>query len=185
MIKDDLRDLLTIPDDRLVDINRMFLDPDTQIVNDFIEIVSKYGTPEEINKNAEEASRLPELLKKVEQTNPEYLKDLEWLTRERDAGSFIKIPEYRRKVLGEQANVTKFSDDFAVTLEISALQYFPWLIKKRMGIYPQLQLQCRLSALRLLKLWTQKERMGQIFISEDLKRLPVILVASVNRMTML
>lgn len=129
MINDDLRDLLAIPDDRLVDINRMFLDPDTQVVNDFIEIVSKYGTPEEINKKAEEASRLSELIKKVEQTNPAYLNDLEWLIRERDAGSFIKIPEYRRKVLGEQANVTQFSDDFAVTLEISALQYFPWLIK--------------------------------------------------------
>lgn len=129
MINDDLRDLLAIPDDRLVDINRMFLDPDTQVVNDFIEIVSKYGTPEEINKKAEEASRLSELIKKVEQTNPAYLDDLEWLIRERDAGSFIKIPEYRRKVLGEQANVTQFSDDFAVTLEISALQYFPWLIK--------------------------------------------------------
>ena len=38
------------------------------------------------------------------------------------------MAEYRRKVLGAKADATKFKDDFAVTLEISALQYFPWII---------------------------------------------------------
>jgi hypothetical protein len=127
-MKDDLRDLLAIPADRLIDINKMFLDPDTRVVNDFLEIVSKYGSPEEINNNAKQASRLTELFKKVEKRNPGYLNDLEWLIRERDAGSFISIPEYRRKVLGDQAEITQFTEEFAVTLEISALQYFPWLI---------------------------------------------------------
>jgi len=127
-MNDDLRDLLAIPADRLMDINKMFLDPDTQVVNDFLEIVSKYGTPEEINNKAEQASRLSELFKKVKQTNPSYLNDLEWLIKERDAGSFISISEYRRKVLGDQTETAQFAEEFAVTLEISALQYFSWLI---------------------------------------------------------
>ena len=127
-MNDDLRDLLAIPADRLIDINKMFLDPDTQVVNDFLEIVSKYGTPEEINNKAEQASRLSELFKKVKQTNPSYLNDLEWLIKERDAGSFISISEYRRKVLGDQTETAQFAEEFAVTLEISALQYFSWLI---------------------------------------------------------
>jgi len=127
-MNDDLRDLLAIPADRLMDINKMFLDPDTQVVNDFLEIVSKYGTPEEINNKAEQARRLSELFKKVKQTNPGYLNDLEWLIKERDAGSFISISEYRRKVLGDQTETAQFAEEFAVTLEISALQYFSWLI---------------------------------------------------------
>ena len=127
-MNDDLRDLLAIPADRLININKMFLDPDTQVVNDFLEIVSKYGTPEEINNKAEQASRLSELFKKVKQTNPSYLNDLEWLIKERDAGSFISISEYRRKVLGDQTETAQFAEEFAVTLEISALQYFSWLI---------------------------------------------------------
>jgi hypothetical protein len=124
-----LRDLLAIPEDRLHGINNMLLDPDTCVVNDFLAIVAKYGTPEEINKKAEDASRISALLHKVKQANPGYLVDLEWLIEQRDAGSFIGITEYRRKVLGDQADITQFTEDFAVTLEISALQYFPWLIK--------------------------------------------------------
>jgi hypothetical protein len=31
-------------------------------------------------------------------------------------------------VLGERADSTPFRDDMAVTLEVSALQYFPWVI---------------------------------------------------------
>ena len=128
-MKDDLRELLYIPGDRLVDINRMFLDPETLVVDDFLSTVSKYGTPDEINQKAEKAGQISELLKKVEQQNPAYLKDLEWLVEKRDAGLFITIDEYRRKVLGEMVESYQFSEKFAVTLEISALQYFPWLIE--------------------------------------------------------
>jgi hypothetical protein len=125
---DKLRKLLAIPYDRLDDINAVLLNPDTRIVNDFLEVIARYGTPEEINLKAEQARQLPALLEKVKQTRPEYLQDLEWLREQRDLGAFIPIPEYRRKVLGKRADSLKFQDDFAVTLEISALQYFPWVI---------------------------------------------------------
>ncbi|HHJ07193.1 MAG TPA: hypothetical protein ENK24_06810, partial [Anaerolineae bacterium] len=86
-----------------------------------------YGTPEEINRQAAAARQLPNLLKKVEETKPEYLADLEWLARQRDKGAFISVSDYRRKVLGKKADSMRFQDDFAVTLEVSACQYFPWV----------------------------------------------------------
>jgi hypothetical protein len=123
-----LRQLLKIPYDRLDDINAVLLNPDTRVVNDLLEVVAKYGTPQEINQKAEQARQLPALLERVKKDKPEYLEDLRWLEQQRDQGAFISIPEYRRKVLGERADQLDFRDDFAVTLEISAAQYFPWVI---------------------------------------------------------
>jgi hypothetical protein len=123
-----LRQQLKIPYDRLDDINAVLLNPDTRVVNDLLEVVAKYGTPQEINQKAEQARQLPALLKRVREEKPEYLHDLRWLEQKRDQGAFISIPEYRRKVLGERADHLDFKDDLAVTLEISAAQYFPWVI---------------------------------------------------------
>ena len=124
-----LRHLLKIPYSRLDDINAVLLDPDERVISDFLTVVEKYGTPDEINRKAEQAGQLPALLKRVEETKPEYLKDLKWLEAQRDQGAFISVPAYRRKVLGDRVNAMSFADEFAVTLEISALQYFPWLIE--------------------------------------------------------
>ncbi len=52
----NLRQLLKIPYDRLDDINAVLLDPDMQVINDFLAVVEKYGTPEEINRKAEQAA---------------------------------------------------------------------------------------------------------------------------------
>ncbi|NOY99923.1 MAG: hypothetical protein GXP40_12120 [Chloroflexi bacterium] len=122
-----IRQLLKIPYDRLDDINAVLLDPDERVVNDFLAVVEKYGTPDEINQKAAEAGSLPNLLRIVEATKPEYLEDLKWLEEQRDAGAFISVADYRRKVLGDKADAAQFADDFAVTLEISACQYFPWV----------------------------------------------------------
>jgi hypothetical protein len=123
-----LRKLLKIPYNRLDDINAVLLNPDMQVVNDFLAVVEKYGTPEEINRKAEAARQVPYLLEKVKTTKPEYLEDLKWLKAQRDNGAFISVADYRHKVLGAKASQMKFKDDFAVTLEVSALQYFPWVI---------------------------------------------------------
>ena len=121
------RQLLKIDTSRLDDINAILLNPEMRVVNDFLEVVARYGTPEEINRKAAEARQLPNLLRRVEQTHPEYLRDLEWLTEQRDRKAFIRVADYRRKVLGKRAEQMAFADDFAVTLEISAAQYFPWI----------------------------------------------------------
>jgi hypothetical protein len=126
-MENDLRQLLKIPYERLDAINDVLLDPNSRAVQDFMAGIEKYGSPAEINARASSARQLPVVLEKVKATRPEYLKDLEWLQTQREAGAFISIPEYRRKVLGAKADTTRFKDEFAVTLEVSALQYFPWV----------------------------------------------------------
>lgn len=121
---------MRIPPENLEEINRAILDPKNEIVNEFLAIVSRYGTPEEINAKAAEARALPNLLRRLEEIGSPYLKDLEWLTKARDEGAFVSISEFRRKVLGNRADSMSFKDDYAVTLEISALQFFPWLISE-------------------------------------------------------
>lgn len=121
------RQLLKIPYDRLDAINEVLLDPDQEVIQNLLDVVDKYGTPEEINHKHEEARRSSQLLKKVQATKPEYIKDLEWLMKQRENGTFISVADYRRKVLGAKADTMKFNDKFAVTLEVSALQYFPWI----------------------------------------------------------
>jgi hypothetical protein len=125
---DSIRQLLKIPASRLDDINAVLLNPDSQVINDFLAVIEKYGTPDEINAKAEQARRLPTLLERVEQTKPEYLKDLKWLEEQRDNKAFISIADYRRGILGDKVDTIQFEEKFAVTLEISAAQYFPWIM---------------------------------------------------------
>jgi hypothetical protein len=123
-----LRDRLRISPERLEEINALLLDPSTQVVSDFLEIVEKHGTIDEINRKAVEARKLSNLLARLRQSDSPYLADLEWLIEQRDKGAFVSIGDYRRKVLGDRADMMAFEAALAVTLEISALQYFPFLI---------------------------------------------------------
>jgi hypothetical protein len=124
----NIRNRLKISQSRLNEINEVLLNPDTKVINDFLNVVRKYGSPEEINARATQARTLSNLLQKVGERKPEYLADLHWLEKQRDEGVFVTIQEYRRSVLGSNVENMKFRDDFAVTLEISACQYFPWII---------------------------------------------------------
>jgi hypothetical protein len=124
----DTRDRLAIPPDRLAELNALLLDPEERVVSDLLEVVARYGTPDEINRRAAEAGTIPALLDRVRATRPEYLADLEWLAERRDRGAFVSVADYRRSVLGDRADTMTFRDDMAVTLEVSALQYFPWVI---------------------------------------------------------
>ncbi len=123
----DYRKLLEIPQSRLEEINSILLNPDTRVINQFWEVVKKYGTPEEINEKARKACDLPKLLEKVKKTKPEYMADLEWLQEQRDNNAFITVADYRKKVLGDKAAQIDFAEEYAVTLEISSYQYFPWI----------------------------------------------------------
>jgi hypothetical protein len=91
-------------------------------------VVHKYGSPAEINQKASSARDLKAIYERLQNLKSPYLADLKWLVDERDRGSFVTISDYRRNLLGESADQIYFSEGNAVTLEISALQYFPWLI---------------------------------------------------------
>jgi hypothetical protein len=124
----DLRSRLAIPPQRLEALNNLLLRPDTQVVDEFLAVVAKYGTPEEINRKASAAGSLEALLKRVQAQTPEFAADLAWLEQQRNGGAFITIADYRRQVLGDGAAQRPFNETSAVTLEVSAAQYFPWLI---------------------------------------------------------
>ncbi|MHA1196475.1 MAG: hypothetical protein ACTSSM_10305, partial [Promethearchaeota archaeon] len=117
-----------ITEKALEEINKFLLDENNSLINALFEILDKHGGIEEINKKAEEASKIDNLMQKLSKINSDYVKEIEWLIKQRDSGAFISIPEYRRKILGEKANSMKFKDEFAVTLELSACQYFPFFI---------------------------------------------------------
>lgn len=123
-----LRERLRIPDPRLADINAVLLDPDTTAINDFLDVVARYGTPEEINRAAKAARRVPNLMQRLADVESPYLDDLEWLIEQNESQAFISLADYRREVLGARAEELEFDEHLAVTLEISALQYFPFLI---------------------------------------------------------
>jgi hypothetical protein len=120
----DIRSKLAIEDKRLDEINAFLMDPDNKLVNDLLSVVEKYGGTEEINRKARDAGKVENLMARLGEKNSPYIKDLEWLIEQRDKGSFITVDEYRKKVMGEKTNEIKFNEDFAVTLEISACQYF-------------------------------------------------------------
>jgi hypothetical protein len=122
-----LRKLLEIPADRLDAINAVLLDPNSEVINTVLDVVSKYGTPDEINSKHKNARKLENLMKKVEDRAPGHIDDLKWLIEQRDRKMFTTVEAYRHQVLGDQIKGMKFADDFAVTLEASALQYFPWI----------------------------------------------------------
>ena len=124
----DLRQRLAISEEHLRSINAFILDPNSEVINEFLAIVEKHGGPDEINRKAEQARQLPHLMERLKASGSPYLADLEWLVEQRDAKAFTSIDAYRQGVLGDAASTTTFDEARAVTLEISALQYFPWLI---------------------------------------------------------
>jgi len=109
-------------------VNNYLSDRDNPLIMTLENIVHKYGTPSEINRSAEAARDLNNIFEKLQNKKSPYLADLKWLIEERDKGSFIAISDYRHALLGESAAHKCFNEGNAVTLEISALQYFPWLI---------------------------------------------------------
>lgn len=126
-MKNVFQKTLKINKNRLDAINDILLNSDTKVMKDFLEVVAKYGTPDEINKKHKAARKLSNLFKLAGERNSDHIKDLNWLIEQRDRGAFISVADYRKKVLGSQANNVRFKDKYAVTLEVSALQYFPWV----------------------------------------------------------
>jgi len=123
-----LQDKLKISEVRLAEINALLLDPNNALLGELLALVDRYGGPEVINQKAAEARKLDTLLGRLAAEKSPYCKDLEWLTSQRDAGAFVSVADYRARILGDKLATTTFDEGNAVTLEISALQYFPMLI---------------------------------------------------------
>ncbi|MHA1829660.1 MAG: hypothetical protein ACTSX6_13555 [Candidatus Heimdallarchaeaceae archaeon] len=126
---ENLREKLKISNENIQAIQNFFLDEHNPFIDDVLNVIDKYGGVEEINKKFEESKDYDAIIKKLEKVNPSYIEDLDWLIKQRDNEVFISEEEYRRKILGNSVDRMTFDESHAVTLELSACQYFPFLIK--------------------------------------------------------
>jgi len=126
--RDAMRDQLKIRPADIAAVNGFLTSPDNRLMDGLFELIDKYGGIDAINRAAREARRLETRLERLRVERSPFLDGLEWLTEQRDAGAFVTLPEYRRSVHGPEAGAVVVDEGRAVTLEISALQYFPWLI---------------------------------------------------------
>ena len=124
----ELRKKLKITSEAIEAVNKFLTDENNVLINDLFEVIDKYGGVDEINKKAKEARNLDNLLDKLRKKKPEYVQDIEWLIEQRDNNAFISISDYRKKILGDKFSEMKFDKDYAVTIELSACQYFPFFI---------------------------------------------------------
>lgn len=108
-------------------INSFLSDPRNTALTDLRRITAKYGTVREINEKAREAGTVKNLVKKLERMNSPYVKDVEWLASVRDEGKLISLTDYR-SLVNPGRPAWEYDYSKAPTLEISALQYFPWLL---------------------------------------------------------
>ena len=83
---------------------------------------------EEINRKHAEAGKLENLMARLQAARSPYVKDLTWLIEQRDQRAFISMKDYVKRVTGGKGDAAALNRKNAVTLEISALQYFPWLM---------------------------------------------------------
>jgi hypothetical protein len=127
-MSNDIRSKLAIDKKRLDEINAFLMNPKNKLVNDLLAVVEKYGEPEEINRKAKESGKIENLMERLREKKSPYVKDLEWLIEQKDNSAFITVDEYRRNILGDKVETMSFNEDFAVTLEISACQYFPFFM---------------------------------------------------------
>ena len=54
----DLQQRLEIPKAYLDSVNQILLDPNSEVMQKFLAVVAKYGTPEEINRKHRQSRRL-------------------------------------------------------------------------------------------------------------------------------
>ena len=103
-------------------------DPANALTEGLLELLDRYGGAAEVNRKADEAGRLQTRFARLREERSPHLPDLEWLLAQRDSGAFVTLADYRRRVLGPAGEAPPPETTPAVTLEISALQFFPWLI---------------------------------------------------------
>ena len=124
----DLREMLKIKAKDLDIINQLITDPANKQVGELCSLIEKFGGAKAINEKAEQARNPEILMKRLKKIDSPYVADLEWLMEQRDKKAFISMDDYCKNILGKDADISSIDSTNAVTLEISALQFFPWLI---------------------------------------------------------
>ena len=115
-----------IETDRLEAINEFLRQSPNPVLDPLLEAVEKHGGVDRINRQARENGSLPSLLGRLRKKNSAYADQLDWLTEQRDGERFVSMSDYAANIRSSTAR--PLDSSYQVTLEISALQYFPWLI---------------------------------------------------------
>jgi hypothetical protein len=121
----DLREMLAIGQDKLDAVNRLLLDENNPLTNDLLRVIEKFGGVEAINQKAAENGRAGNLLVRLREMDSPYVADLQWLMEQKEAGAFVSMADYCGALGVDPSGLNQAN---AVTLEISAMQYFPWLM---------------------------------------------------------
>lgn len=117
-------DTLKINTSDLDIVNQMIASPDNRLIKDLYDLIDEFGGAEAINEKARQARKPENLLQRLKEMNSPYVADIKWLKEQRDEKTFVSMDEYCTAAAGD----TPVDFNNAVTLEISAMQYFPWLI---------------------------------------------------------
>ncbi len=109
------------------EINEFFTEKNNPVIDEIIKIVDKYGGPQKINSLNQQNGTVEVLIEKLRNKKPEYFDQLNWLIEQRESKKFINMEEYKSRI-----NTPKdmLDESYEVTLEISSLHYFPWLISQ-------------------------------------------------------
>ncbi len=124
----DLKEMLEIKTKDLDIINQLITNPDNKQVEELCDLIKKFGGAEAINKKAKQARNPETLMQRLKDINSPYVADLEWLIEQRDNKAFVPLDEYCKNILGNDADISLVDSTNAVTLEVSAMQFFPWLM---------------------------------------------------------
>jgi hypothetical protein len=117
---------LRIQTDRLEAINDFLRLSPNAVLDPLLEAVEKYGGVERINQKARENGALHSLLDRLRKKNGAYADQLGWLAGQCDGKRFVSMEDFAAGIRG--GKTLTLDPSYQVTLEISALQYFPWLI---------------------------------------------------------
>jgi bifunctional DNA-binding transcriptional regulator/antitoxin component of YhaV-PrlF toxin-antitoxin module len=148
----DLRKKLKMESKRFDEVNAFLMDPDNEMINKLLAVIEKYGTIEEINRMHEESDSLEYYMARLEEKKSPYVADLKWLMEQRDNKAFISKADYMKKHLGDKAEGMVLDATNAVTLEISAVNFFPWLIAHaKMAIEKEQMMPGRFIRVRFMK----------------------------------
>ncbi len=121
----ELKDMLNIEAKDLDVVNQLITNPENTQVKELCDLIESFGGADAINKKAAEARNPETLMQRLKDINSPYVADLEWLMEQKDKKAFVSMDDYCKN-LGCDPSLIDFSN--AVTLEVSAMQFFPWLI---------------------------------------------------------
>ncbi|WP_457553297.1 hypothetical protein [Desulfobacula sp.] len=124
----DLKEMLKIKATDLDIVNQLITNPDNKQVQELCDLIEKFGGARAINEKATLARNPETLMQRLKEMDSPYVADLEWLMEQRDKKAFVSMDDYCKNILGKDADTASIDSSNAVTLEISAMQFFPWLM---------------------------------------------------------